>query len=374
MKSVYSILLFISLMLSLSTTTFAEAGNENDLKGADALEYYSEHLGDEGVDAYEKIGTLYREGLDGITRDYQTSIEWYQKGIDAGEAASVAAMGYMYLNGFGVYKDYDAAKKCFEDAAEQNNGYALYQLGRMYETGTGVEQSDDESFALFQKAADAGYDYALLKLGEYYIYIKEDVEKGLKYYDMASEAGVPAAQRFIGAYIETTEGPAKALPYYEKAAEMGDAYSMYLIGLMYYEGIGVQQSISKATEWLQKGADAGVPLAMSYLADIYYIGYFGNVNPGKAQYYYTEAAARGEPWAMWAIAKRFHAQPTTGYDGSKDEITRVLEWYGKAIETYSDADNQWIVDLVDGLVANHVTDRETADRIIKEQREHFRLD
>ena len=119
MKSVYSILLLFSLMLSLSTITFAEAGNENDLKGADALEYYSEHLGDEGVDAYEKIGTLYREGLNGITRDYQSSIEWYQKGIDAGEAASVAAMGYMYLNGFGVYKDYDAAKKSFESSMKR---------------------------------------------------------------------------------------------------------------------------------------------------------------------------------------------------------------------------------------------------------------
>ena len=77
---------------------------------------------------------------------------------------------------------------------------------------------------------------------------------------------------------------------------------------------------------------------------------------------------------MWAIAHRFHAKPATGYDETKDEVTRVLEWYGKAIETYTETDNAWVIEYVDGLVENHVTDRETADRIVNEQREHFRLD
>ena len=56
------------------------------------LEYCMEHLDDESFDAYERIGTLYREGLDGITRDYQEAIYWYKKGIDAGKPSSSAVL------------------------------------------------------------------------------------------------------------------------------------------------------------------------------------------------------------------------------------------------------------------------------------------
>ena len=138
MKKTLAMILALSMLLSVGV--FAGAEGPKDLKGQAALTYCMEHLDDESFDAYERIGTLYREGLDGITRDYQEAISWYKKGIDAGKPSSSAGLGYMYLKGYGTERDYEAALTLFERAAEQGDGTAMYLLGTMYELGTGVEK------------------------------------------------------------------------------------------------------------------------------------------------------------------------------------------------------------------------------------------
>ena len=129
---------------------------------------------------------------------------------------------------------------------------------------------------------------------------------------------------------------------------------------------------------------------MRNLAFLYYAGMFGNAKPDRAKNYFTEAAARGDTYSLWAIAYRFQAKPATGYDSSKDETTRALELYGKALVCGRDADNwkanawpafydsSWgeskMMEYIDGMVVNHVCTREESDSVINEQVENFRLD
>lgn len=388
MKKILAMILALSMLLSVGV--FAGAEGPKDLKGQAALDYCMEHLDDESFDAYERIGSLYREGLDGITRDYQEAISWYKKGIDAGKAPSSAGLGYMYLNGFGIERDYEAAQILLERAAEQGDGTAMYLLGTMYELGTGVEKDDWTALSWYQDAADAGNRTAELKVGEYCLYVADDKEKGLEIYNRLAEEGVAEAYAFLGDYSWTAEGPAAAKSWYEKGAALGDGKCMYMLGGMYDTGSGVQKSYTTTVDWYEKAVALGETEAMSLLADLYFYGAFGITKPDRARYLYTESAARGDPYSLRTIAYKLNAKPETGYDSSKDEVTRALELYGKSLACFYDQDNMkknawhfftfsdWDVDTlmgyIKGMVDNHVCDQETSDRIINEQLEHFRLD
>ncbi len=396
MKRLFSVLLIFSLLISGSMTVLAEADAGENLKGEEALAYYTEHLEDPDMDAYEKIGTLYREGLDGIPRNYQTAIEWYQKGIDAGKVPSVTGLGYMYLHGFGIVRDYEKALELFQQAAEQNNAYAMFLIGSMYEYGLSVEKEDNKALEWYQKAADAGYAEGELKIGQYYIYVAGEEEKGLALYNEAAEKGIAKAYWYLGDfywgvqnYWEAEEA-VTAKTYYDQGAALGDPDCMCRVGYLFDIGAGTQKSYTQSVEWLTKASEAGQREAMVFLADKYYYGEFGIAKPDRAQRLYTEAGARGEPYSLRKIAYSFHAKPATGYDSSKDEVTRVLELYGKALVCFRDEDNKrengWFYfngsvwdtaefqEYIDGMVVNHVCTREQSDSIINEQVENFRLD
>ena len=390
MKRILSVFLVFCLVVSVNGIPFANAAGENNLKGTEALAYYTEHLEDPDMDAYEKIGTLYREGLDGIPRDYQTAIEWYQKGIDAGKVPSVTGLGYMYLHGFGIVRDYQKALELFQQAAGQDDSRAMYLIGTMYELGLSVDKNDETALEWYQKAADAGYDEAKLKIGQYYLYIAEDVEKGLELLNAAAEEGIASAYSYLGDYYYKAESPAAAKSWYEQGAALGDDNCIGMIGYMYDTGNGVAKSYTQSIEWYEKAAALGNTDAMRNLAFLYYAGMFGNAKPDRAKNYFTEAAARGDTYSLWAIAYRFQAKPATGYDSSKDETTRALELYGKALVCGRDADNRkenawpfffenvWgeseMMEYIDGMVVNHVCTREESDAVINEQVENFRLD
>ena len=388
MKKYLSGILVLSMLLSICV--LAGAQDTQNPKGQAALDYWMDHLDDESVDAYEKIGTLYREGLDGITRDYQEAISWYKKGIDAGKAPSSMGLGYMDLKGFGTERDYEAAMTLFQRAAEQGDGTAMYLIGTMYELGTGVEKDDWTALSWYQDATDAGNRTAELKVGEYCIYVAEEAEKGLEIYNRLAEEGVVEAYAFLGDYYWTTEGPAASKTWYEKGAALGDGKCMKMLGGMYDTGKGVQKSYTTTVDWYEKAVATGDREAMWALADLYFYGAFGITKPDRARYLYTESAARGDPYALRTIAYKLHAKPETGYDSSKDEVTRALELYGKSLSCFYDLqntkDNAWyfytfcvwdteeLMGYIKGMVDNHVCDQETSDRIINEQLEHFRLD
>ncbi|MRI83651.1 MAG: hypothetical protein C6I00_04450 [Nitratiruptor sp.] len=49
----------------------------------------------------------------------------------------------------------------------------------------------------------------------------------------------------------------EALPLFQELAKAGSAEAMYYIGMMYYEGWGVEKSQEKAVEWWKKADRRG---------------------------------------------------------------------------------------------------------------------
>ena len=49
----------------------------------------------------------------------------------------------------------------------------------------------------------------------------------------------------------------EALPLFEELAREGNAEAMYYLGMMYYEGWGVDKDLDKAVEWWKKADRRG---------------------------------------------------------------------------------------------------------------------
>ena len=60
-----------------------------------------------------------------------------------------------------------------------------------------------------------------------------------------------------------------AMKNYTLAAELGSIGAMRSIGVLYYQGEGVNQDISRAIKWFEKAANLGDIESMNILADIY---------------------------------------------------------------------------------------------------------
>jgi TPR repeat protein len=64
----------------------------------------------------------------------------------------------------------------------------------------------------------------------------------------------------------------KASKWYKKAAKQGHAEAQYNLGIMYYNGRGVDVNYKKAIEWYEKAAEQGLLNAQSNLGVMYQNG------------------------------------------------------------------------------------------------------
>ena len=85
-----------------------------------------------------------------------------------------------------------------------------------------------------------------------------------------------------------------AFPLFREAADQGDAEAQYYLGLMYAEGLGVEQSYEKAAEWFQQSADQEFAKAQRNLGYLYENGYGVEKSAVKAVEWYLKAIAQGD--------------------------------------------------------------------------------
>ena len=111
---------------------------------------------------------------------------------------------------------------------------------------------------------------------QYYIsgrYFKnEDFENCFLMAKKSAEQGYIPAQYMLGKmYYEglgTIQNYYEAVIWYRKAAEKGDSTSQYKLGLMYYNGQAVKQDYTEAEKWLTKAAEQGEIGAQKTLENI----------------------------------------------------------------------------------------------------------
>ncbi|MEM1198649.1 MAG: tetratricopeptide repeat protein [Pseudomonadota bacterium] len=148
------------------------------------------------------------------------------------------------------------AHNLFKAAADEGDLMAHWWLGRMYQMGQGVTLDDAQAFGHFRKAAlafdgreppgplmGAKLD-SLVHVGRYY-------KKGVP------DANIPRQ-------------PQRALRIFRTAAEFKHPGAQYGIGVMYYDGDGLEKRPRRGMRWLMLSAQKHFPLALAKLGDIYW--------------------------------------------------------------------------------------------------------
>jgi len=86
--------------------------------------------------------------------------------------------------------------------------------------------------------------------------LREDFDEALKWWSLAAEQGMVAAQYSIGCLYAEGRGvprdPSRAAIYFRRPAEQGHAPAQYNLGNLYLQGEGVPYDASEAYLWLDR--------------------------------------------------------------------------------------------------------------------------
>ena len=114
---------------------------------------------------------------------------------------------------------------------------------------------------------------------------------------------------------------------YRKAAEQGDADVQYNLGMMYFEGRGIEEDDVEAAKWYRKAAEQGNAKAQNELGDMYEYGVGVEQDDAEAVKWYRKAAEQGDADAQYELGDMY----SIGLGVEQDDAEAV-KWYRKAAE------------------------------------------
>lgn len=250
----------------------------NNMKTYDDLVNYLINI-IKDIDMEQVIREIYN--LSKENKDY-FNILIYLDNIGSMIAKKFLAGSYKF--GIGTEKDDNKGNELFEILANYGDVDCQYNLGVVYYYGTGVEVDKEKAAFWFKKASDQGDLDAQSTLASMMFLgdgIKQDKEKAFELYELAAERGHEGAQSVVytewlvkalygdkecqfnigDIYLYGKYGIEKdidvAIDFLEKAAAQDHAQSLYILSLLYNNGIEVTKDENKAIKYLKKASDLG---------------------------------------------------------------------------------------------------------------------
>ena len=173
-----------------------------------------------------------------------------------------------YQAGVAAYEDgdYATAIEKLQPLAEQGHAEAQFTLGLSYEKNG----DSDTAYEWILKAAEQNHPEAQFQFG------KMHYDEGYGW-DVAEK---------------------EAVKWVRKAAEQGHADAQSLLGLMYYQGRGVEKNKKEAKKWVRRAAEQGHADAQYALGNMYDLGEGGDGNNEEAEKWFRKAAEQEHPEAQ----------------------------------------------------------------------------
>ena len=221
-----------------------------------------------------------------------------------------------------------ACRKALEDRPEEPR--FLLQLGRAFLfQGFPVKALDP-----LTKAAESGYAAAEFYLG--FAYERDgwdghDKAAARKHYAKAAELGHAQGQHNLAlALIGEEQGDGsrvrEALPWLERASAQGLAESLYLQGVLYFNGgYGLWPDLEKSAEFFRAAVELGHDASKLALGNAFVMGFGVEKDPQRGLALITEAAENGFAEAQIELG-RMHIK---GRAVERNE-ERAYKWFCKA--------------------------------------------
>jgi len=126
------------------------------------------------------------------------------------------------------------------------------------------------AFAEYHRAAELGGPYGQFMLANMYL-AGQGTPRNLDIYlfwmGQSADNGYPSANYLMGmTYVSSNpEDARRAITFFENAARQEHGGSMYMLGLMWASGTGIQQDSTEALRWFRMARAHGVPVEQEFL-------------------------------------------------------------------------------------------------------------
>ncbi|MBX9951835.1 MAG: protein kinase [Candidatus Obscuribacterales bacterium] len=211
--------------------------------------------------AMYKYAVALETGTD-VEKDEKEALFWYRKSCNAGCPEGQNEMGTIYQWGaLGVEENLPEAIRLFKEAADKGHANAQNNLGYILEP-----DEPKEAFRWYKMAAESGLPLGMSNFGRCLLYgigCEKKYEDAYKWLLKAAEADekCDSAQYMLGVMCFNGDGVEKDLvrsaQWYKKAAENGHESAQYELALCYLYGDGVEESYDEAIYWLKAGSALG---------------------------------------------------------------------------------------------------------------------
>lgn len=179
----------------------------------------------------------------GTGNNVTEAIYWMEKSAEQDFVLAKIALCNLYTQGPPAIHDFDTAVEILEDLSNQNNAMAQYALALCFAQNKGVDVDFVKAMEYLRMSADQGFAPALTEMGGVYC-------SGLLQLNIPQDFN-------------------KAMEFYKKAANQGFPMAQFMIGKMYENGWGVEQSIKKSKEWYLKAEKQGFNIQLIQQQQLY---------------------------------------------------------------------------------------------------------
>ena len=240
------------------------------------------------------VETLYNQAESAYdNKDYATAIHYYTIAAEKGYTPAINNLAHIYYN----YKDFEDDDKAFfwyHKGALAGNEDAMNGLGLCYKFGIGCAPDLEKAVHWLSEAAEARSALANNNLGD--IYSDEGLpffnpDLALEYYHKGAELGEPK-YNWLGYLYDAKGDYEKGLQFYQLASDEGSDLAAYNLGVLYLNGLGTDKNIEKAVECFKIALSRTYPHAHLELARIYR-DENGFIDKKKAEEHLNEAKIAG---------------------------------------------------------------------------------
>ncbi|ENM5762864.1 sel1 repeat family protein [Vibrio mimicus] len=260
----------------------------------------------------------------------QQALQWLKMAANGGSSDAQTELGRWYVNGLYqedliVWVDVQAAETLFRQAIEQDNNDARYELARLLEANPNLVKKDDKLADLYRQPAEAGNTNAQYQLGRLYFEgkgVRKNETKALEWMQKAAQQRHVYAEFILGTYAERAGQIQEAITYYKRSSEQEFATAHAKLGLMYFNGRGINKDIKLAEFHLREGARLGNKVAQDHLVEL-----LAEQGDAESQFYY-------------GLQLNETLRQRTSNGQTVPDIFQPFTWYEKsALQGYAPAQN-----------------------------------
>lgn len=297
-------------------------GGKRDIE--EALYWYEKAASKGNSFSQYSLGYMYFTG-EVIEKNLEEAFKWYKESAESGFSPAQYALSYLYKNGEGCEKSIFKAYYWLEESADNKFDGAYYILGQSYLEGKDIEKDYKKAFFYLSKGVEEGDMNCLESLGDMYylgVYADKDNEKAISLYNKSIEQGNISLYYKIGKIYEDENDIKMALVNYLKGHNNGDLKSTEKLGIMYYNGDGVDIDKKKALAYMKLAVEESKNPHSFYVLGIAYL----NENRAMGIDYLRTAYRGGSAYAAEALASEYLIDLINEKDVSEEELLEYINY------------------------------------------------